>query len=363
LSWRRKLVFAGFSLLLFLLLAEGGLRARSYLRYGGAGTEVSDRLRVLNREIGIYELVPGAEVKSAKLNVKINSLGFRGPEIALEKPAGVVRIACLGASTTYCAEVPNEATWPARLQEILARQHPEVRFEVVNAAVPGYVSSDCLKALQHKVLPLEPDLVIYYEADNEFARDTRRLAQERGLLAAGGGNVPGWARALSRLSLLFDLAYKNASIALSQSVGKDGKLEGLPGDLPRNFLAEIDRIRSELSAREIPLVLSTFSVKYRRSQDRATQVSNADVAFYYMPWMTIDELLNAVDLYNEAIREHGRKHGIPVIEGHEEIPADSEHFADCMHFADAGCARMAERMARGLEASGVLPRAIERCKR
>ena len=36
------------------------------------------------------------------------------------------------------------------------------------------------------------------------------------------------------------------------------------------------------------------------AQPRETQIDNASIAFYYMPWMTIDGLLDGMDLYNSA---------------------------------------------------------------
>ena len=50
---------------------------------------------------------------------------------------------------------------------------------MINAGVPGYVVTESLKNLEHRVLPLEPDLVIYYEANNDMAIDTRALARSR----------------------------------------------------------------------------------------------------------------------------------------------------------------------------------------
>ena len=50
----------------------------------------------------------------------------------------------------------------------------------------GYVADDNLKNLRHRVMPLDPDLVIYYEANNEIVRDTQALAAREGLLRADG---------------------------------------------------------------------------------------------------------------------------------------------------------------------------------
>src|SRR5262249_4427880 len=102
----------------------------------------------------------------------------------------------------------------------------------------------------------------------------------------------------------------------------------------------------------------TYLVKYRRGQERAVQIANADVAFFYMPWMTIDDLLDGIDYYNQAIVQYARSQRIPVVEDRESIPADSKHFADCMHLTDAGCTTMAGRFARFLESNKMIDRII-----
>ena len=77
-------------------------------------------------------------------------------------------------------------------------------------------------------------------------------------------------------------------------------------------------------------MLSTFIVKYRRIQDRATQIANADVAFYYMPWMSIDGMLDAMDVYNQAILDYATRAACPCRRPERSL-ADAEHFTDCMH--------------------------------
>jgi hypothetical protein len=86
------------------------------------------------------------------------------------------------------------------------------------------------------------------------------------------------------------------------------------------------------------------------------------VAFYYMPWMSIDGLLNAVDIYNNAILTYATKAGLPAVDDRDVIPADSTHFVDCMHLADAGHALMADRFVRHLRDSGLMDRLTRRLK-
>ena len=96
-----------------------------------------------------------------------NSRGFRGPEIAVPKPADVYRIVCLGGSTTEGIGVSNDETYPAYLEKILASRRVQGRrVEVVNAGFSGFGSHDLFYVFRSLVLPLEPDLVLYYEVGN-----------------------------------------------------------------------------------------------------------------------------------------------------------------------------------------------------
>ena len=99
--------------------------------------------------------------------VHINRLGFRGPEIDPQKPAGVCRIAMLGGSTTYgWGASSDETTIPALLEQYLRSSGLE-SLQVINAGVPGYISTQDLMQLQSQVLPLEPDIVILYTGVND----------------------------------------------------------------------------------------------------------------------------------------------------------------------------------------------------
>jgi lysophospholipase L1-like esterase len=356
-TWR-KILYAAILVVLALGVLEVALKVRARIRYGTAATAVRDPMMVYDPAAKLLVPRPGYEIKGAKIHIKINSLGFRGDEIAREKPRNTIRIACVGASTTFCAETSsNQTTWPYRLQEKLQAAYPSARFEVINAGVPGYVAADSLKNLRHRVLPLDPDLVIYYEANNQIVRDTRPLAEERGLR---GRSTPGGLAAwFSRQSVMFDLAYKNAAI-LYGGRSSEGKIDRIPQELPEHFLETLDTMRQELDARHARFVLSTFLVKYRRDQDRQTQIRNADVAFYYMPWMSIDGLLNAMDVYNDAILRYGADHHLPVVDDRTAVPADAANYSDCMHLKDAGAEAMAERFYSYFRQTGEVDRLLHK---
>jgi lysophospholipase L1-like esterase len=354
--WRRALYF-GIVFLAVFVFAEGAVRLRAWVRFGGTGGEVHASALEYRPDWALSVPRRGYEAKGALTHVKINALGFRGADISPTKPPTTLRIACLGASTTFSAEASsNDAIWTALLQRQL-QGDLGIPVEVVNAGVAGYTSNESLKYLKHRVLDVSPDLVIYYEANNEIARDTRLLAASKGL--PDSAKPTGLLRAITSVSLLADIVAKNLAVLIG-SRGSGPRLEQIPAALPEHFIGNLEQIRGILAERDVPLVLSTFIVKYRRSQDRDTQLANADLAFYYMPWMTMDGLLSTFDLYNQAILDYGAKAGLDVIDNRDVIPPDSRHFADYMHLTDQGNAVMAERFRQGLKASRALEQALER---
>jgi lysophospholipase L1-like esterase len=340
-----------------LLLCEGAVRLRAWILYGTTAPVVSSLL-VEDPATGLVVPRAGADVRGRKVQIHVDSLGFRGPEIPREKPPGTVRIACLGASTTFCGEVSSdEKTWPAQLERLLCARFPDVPIEVVNAGVPGYRISQTLASFRRRVLPLQPDLVIDYEANNDMARDTEELARARGLLGDAGA-AAGW---LDRHSLLVNLVHKNLEVRAKASSA--GKLASLPPELTRSFAAELSALEDEAERAGVPLVVGTFLVKYRRGQPREVQLANADVAFYYMPWMTVDLLLDGIDAYNAAIRDVARARGIVLADDPDAVPADADHYADCMHFTDAGCERLARRFERVIARRRVLDAIVAAARR
>ena len=100
-----------------------------------------------------------------------NRFGFRGHEIAPDKPAGVIRIAVAGSSTAVGSH-GQPFSYPEFLERWLnlwaESQAPAVRFEVINVGREGVGSQDLAAIVREELLPLEPDLIVYHEGGNQF---------------------------------------------------------------------------------------------------------------------------------------------------------------------------------------------------
>ncbi len=346
LSDRSKAILTGalvvFFVVLLLGLAEGAIRLRQWVKYGRAAP--LETVYTVDNERRLR--VPVANVRAG--TIRINSLGFRGPEIKNPKPVGTLRIAFLGASTTFCAEVSsNELTWPHLVVERLQDAYPNRSVDYVNGAVPGYTLQSSLRNLRTRVAPLDPDVIIIYHATNDLSAEMRALAAEQGLYNVEESGRGSW---LGRYSLLWYLVEKNLRIVKLQNQAKQNqeRLKFRPEQLGVAFRSQLTELVHEAKAHAKLVVLVTFAHRIRLEQNPEEQVRAAASALYYMPFMTPNGLVAAFTRYNEIIREVGRDTGSLLVSGEMEIPADDEHFNDTVHFKDAGSRAMAQRVGEAL---------------
>ncbi|HKB16282.1 MAG TPA: GDSL-type esterase/lipase family protein, partial [Planctomycetota bacterium] len=122
------------------------LLARSW-RHAELDPALLFRLRPGTRRLGVHP---------------IDSLGLVGPEASRERSPGTVRVVCLGDSTTFgIGEVPGRS-YPDLLRGMCSRAFGEGRVEVLNAGLPTYTSTQCLRRFLREIVPLRPDVVVAY---------------------------------------------------------------------------------------------------------------------------------------------------------------------------------------------------------
>ena len=102
--------------------------------------------------------------------LQTNSFGLRGPEPHQPKPAGTFRVVCLGDERTIAAEAPLDETYCARLQERL-QSRTNLRVEVINAGLPGGCPLTELILLSHRLIGLQPDLVLVHLDATDISDD------------------------------------------------------------------------------------------------------------------------------------------------------------------------------------------------
>jgi len=134
--------------------------------------------RSANPEL-FWEMTPGAQGDFQGIQVRINSVGLRSPEITPEKPAGTRRIALLGDSIVFGAGV-EEGQVAARQLETILRERLGGRIEVINAGVSGYNAVQEAALFFDRVARYQPDLVIVGYFNDDLAVPYRIEGQTKG---------------------------------------------------------------------------------------------------------------------------------------------------------------------------------------
>jgi len=278
-----------------------------------------------------------------------DALGFRGPAFPVKKPEGEFRIVCLGASTTYCTGVHEDAkTYPAQLQQILNSDLGYRNVRVINAGVPGYTSWESLINLEFRVLDLNPDLVIFYEAVNDVHA---RLVEPAAYRGDNSGYRQQW-----RFPPTPFLEHSCILRIASRKLGFTSQ-QGLEG----HILAPTARyIKLNASAKEIAILRANPPIYYRRNLLNMIAVCRANgVGMLFATFASCLEKKDhyaTQECYQEGIREHNevmaevaQSENVPVQDLANLMPTDPRYWWDGVHVNNRGARAHAELVAQFID--------------
>ena len=182
---RGKSLLLFFSLLLTFLVLEGGIRVLSVVLHrksvaglrssreitspprDGRDLSLGDFIQTsVNPDI-VYELVPNIAARFLDKKLTINRYGFRGTPYPLGPDRGTVRIVGIGDSVMFGWGVADGEAYLSVLGRKLAAAYPHTRWQIINAAVPGYNTYMEVATLKDRLLGYEPDLVIIDYVGND----------------------------------------------------------------------------------------------------------------------------------------------------------------------------------------------------
>jgi len=165
-----------------------GNRFRRSSMWGSEQVPIKRNSRFLDVDMGEY--VPGARFRvnyasnphgdldpHNGVEMRINSLGLRGPEIDPDGKRGTLRLLGLGDSFTFGVGVAESNTFLRQLESQWNcsddRRGP---LEVLNAGTQGYNTRDEVRYLEHRWLVLKPDAVLITFYLNDAYRDEAAVA-------------------------------------------------------------------------------------------------------------------------------------------------------------------------------------------
>ncbi len=285
---------------------------------------------------------------------QIDSLGFRGPELARARAAGTLRIVCIGDSGTFgiwkygpgAPDLQTNVAWDTYVDEFArtVRERAQRPVEVVNAGVLGYNSSHGLRQLITEILPLDPDVVTVRLGVNDYGLARPPLFALREPRSAFG-------------RFLFYRAAHLASFRLAVGAYQRISADALrtPGSRVLSvdeFKHNLERIADEARAAGIRLLFLDYPIRVDRGP------AEPDPELQYMFGFT-DPLEHSAlhATYQQALVRVADERGVPLLETTEaltraSVPSFSPY--DRIHPNDAGARQIGQLLAERVEALGWL---------
>jgi hypothetical protein len=300
-----------------------------------------------------YRFLPNATLPSGLVT---NQIGWRGAPIENPRDDKTVRIVFVGASTTL--DAPHlPFSWPefaGHWLNLWAKSKGlAVHFEVLNAGRESVTSMDIAAIVRTEVLPLRPDLVVYYEGGNQFRPGSivptfPKAAPPQAAQAAS----PSWLQTAARYSALLARVEAAAGLAGSggdghelpkppyQVVWPDG-LDELDPDLsypnlPVSLTAiqrDLDQIRSDLAS-----IGSVFAVSSFIWMVKDGMVLDPVRHRYILQMLNVENYpyryrdLERLALFqNRLLAKYAAVHGLPFLDIARFEPFDPDLFIDAVH--------------------------------
>jgi len=289
-----------------------------------------------------FILVPGSSGRMFDTTVRINNLGFRGPDMSRDK-GQAFRIFALGESQTFGPTLHDgEKPWPELLQGLFDRHASCGRkIEIVNAGTEAYTLEDNLERMRRDILPLKPDLIVSTHGMNGFFPfGLRRVPEpvEPGVRPRGSALIARAALTIERAA--HDWRARNAAQARAAALPPMSDAQLMNSRYAADYRKLIALARE--GGADIALATSTMAVDARSPREVKD--------FYGAVFKPIDDIIAANAAHNRLVKLIAGEEGAPVIDLAKGVDGvwDDDLYLDIVHFTERGNERVANLMFRAL---------------
>lgn len=337
----------------FLGTIEFACRVEQRLLYDAPilGMYTYDTALFTTDEYGITGKANGAYEKW-----RLNSFGFRGPEIRRDKSSHRMRVVCVGASETFGLYESPGAEWPRQLESLLG--NAEAETEVINAAIAGMSLLQRTLHIQYRLIPFEPDVVLFMLEYGSYAGMTeQRLKgrQDKSVGLPSRTDIIASLKALRTVSRLKDVFLPRLPIQIQkgfEQLERGAKLRLKENELGPKFRSithvapfEVDVFRRDLerlyavsSAAGVRLVLLSPAMWFTER--------NFDMTYLSWPYLDESWWKEAQSVLSATARNFANERHLPYIDLSEAVRGhEAEWMMDMLHFNDSGAKQVARRVA------------------
>lgn len=287
---------------------------------------------------------PGA----AYLKWKLNSLGYRGPELRADR----VRVMCIGSSETFGLYEAENGEYPRQLETELNRRLGPNTVQVVNVAYPGMSIEATVRRLPEILASVQPKLVTVYPSVAAYIEPPPKHPKQ----PVRGPTPPFFEfRMQSRLETIakqvFPEMLQNEFRAwqIRQASRSLKVMNRVPDQNVRRFQDDLTALVDMLKRNGVQVVLMTHATRFGKQVAPGERPILVAWRRFY-PMLREDGFLDMERRMNQAIRTVAAEYNIELIDVAEKMPPGPEYFAEFVHFTDRGARTIA-----GIIADGVGP--------
>jgi lysophospholipase L1-like esterase len=340
----------------FILTLEVATRLDQKITFGaplwgkytyGSALYTEDEFGILGKPNAVFE------------KWRLNSFGFRGPEIALAKAPGSMRIACFGASETFGLYEKPDNDWPRQLERELRRQ--AVNGEVMNVALAGMSLFQRVNHFQHRVVAFHPDLAILMLEFPSYAGMTSEKLAARNDVQANRAKHDENEFTQYLTSWRFVVKLRSAVIPKLPRILQDSfRVAEVQVKLVTEERALGSKFRSFRQV--MPIEVETFQADIRRFHDIAMQngvtlllvspafsINEETLRLFYTSWPYIDEswLREAQRSFTESAMRIAEEYHIPFVDLSRIVAGrEAQFMKDEVHFSDDGAEAVGKVIAK-----------------
>ncbi|MBU0675206.1 MAG: SGNH/GDSL hydrolase family protein [Proteobacteria bacterium] len=316
---------------------------------------------VFKPNISISSGHPGQREKPTIL-VDTNGFLGDGTNISFHKAKNEIRIATIGASTTASINLAYQENWPGRLRYLLQQVFPEKKITLLNAAIPGFDTSQSLGNLALRVMPFQPDIVIIYHAYNDlktirFDREFKPDYSHVHPVPFGFHEKPAWPKLLLEKSMLYVRLRSEYRAVVAQrkiveAFYNSGRLQQVPHAAQEAFREHIQALVAVARSGGAEVVLSSFATLHDPSFEYDvpdTDTVSGDLKqlellsiMHFTPGLSLDAIFEGIRTYNDQLAELASENDTYWVDNAGLVPHEERFFVDRVHFSAAGAAKMAE---------------------
>lgn len=294
-------------------------------------------------------------VFTKKYRLDIDGNGFIKPSAKYPRPD--YSIVFLGGSTTECMYVDEDRRFPYVVGEIL-EQETGKKINSYNGGMAGNNALHAIDILVNKVIPLEPQIVVYMENINDLST----LVYEGTYWNQNTSRSP--LETLKKRKLVGKLlkeifipnlnkAYKDFNAAVFRAPedefahARGKKITIDKAKIMNEFSMNLQTLICICQAHGIVPVLMTQA-------NRITANPDPVVAAYVGRYgddtgISYPAFKDLYDAFNGAIREAGKRNNVMVIDLAAGVPPHKDYLYDMVHFNDRGSQYAAEIIAARLK--------------